>query len=66
MRDPSRQEWDTRRYWDAESVDYMALTPALTDQGVNYGDQGIAIRNGLYGGLFFADWAIGPRSARAR
>jgi hypothetical protein len=62
-RDPSRPEWDTRHHWDAESVDYMALTPALTGYGVNYGDYGIAIRNGLYRGFFFADWGWAPKVA---
>ena len=48
---------DQRRYWDATSVSYGALTPPLERLGVKLGDFGIAIRNdtGTSEGFFYAD-----------
>jgi hypothetical protein len=65
-------EWDQRRYWNALTTPYCALTPALNSltrprnfpadaefpPNVGYGDVGLAIRNttGVSAPFFFGDW----------
>jgi hypothetical protein len=48
---------DQRRYWDASSVSYGAVTPPLKRAGVGLGDFGVAIRNdtGVSEAFFYAD-----------
>jgi hypothetical protein len=50
-------ETDQRRYWDATTVSYGAITPPLLRLGVNLGDFGVAIRNdnGTSEAFFFGD-----------
>ena len=38
-------ETDQRKYWDATTVSYAAITPPLLRLGVKLGDFGVAIRN---------------------
>jgi hypothetical protein len=51
------RETDQRRYWDATSVSYGAITPPLLRLGVKPGDFGLAIRNdtGTSEGFFYGD-----------
>jgi hypothetical protein len=51
------RETDQRRYWDATSVSYGAITPPLLRLGVKLGDFGLAIRNdnGHSEGFFYGD-----------
>jgi len=50
-------ETDQRRYWDATTVSYAALTPPLARLGVKLGDFGVAIRNdtGTSEAFFYGD-----------
>jgi len=55
---PSLAVTDQRRYWDATTVSYAAITPPLLRLGVKLGDFGIAIRNddrGTSEAFFFGD-----------
>jgi hypothetical protein len=54
---PAFPPTDQRRYWDASSVSYGALTPPLVRAGVRLGDFGLAIRNdtGISDSFIYAD-----------
>jgi hypothetical protein len=54
---PGLPETDQRRYWDATTVSYAAITLPLLKLGVKLGDFGLAIRNdtGTSEPFFFGD-----------
>ena len=54
---PGLPETDQRRYWDATTVSYGAITPPLERLGVSKGDFGLAIRNdtGTGEAFFYGD-----------
>jgi hypothetical protein len=56
-------EFNQDRYWNAATVPYSALTPALSRVGVRQQDVGLAIRNdtGASVAFFFADWGNKPK-----
>ena len=57
--DPERMSYDQRKYWDAATIAYGALSAKLGGMGVKIGDFGLIIRKstGKSLGFFFGDAA---------